>query len=232
MKFFKKILHNVKSDSIRINDDSDAIFSLTSASVLMEEKLSMKFSGIASLCIKISNGSSFKTTIEDCKCLLDVSKHEFKYQFKTIIDSYDYLWFIIIGSDPVISSDSVTNAAATISSIGDIIEENGFTQQILATIFKFKFSSQNSTLDKWSVETSQSMKKEFNEIEDKEENIKEKKDLYLIYNYKTNNFYPYLPINEMKRNTSLEMKIISILKDHVSVENDFSKWFPIKGIPF
>jgi hypothetical protein len=57
-------------------------------------------------------------------------------------------------------------------------------------------------------------------------------DLYIIYNYKTNNFYPFIPNLRKNRDMSKEMKILSILKYSVPTENDFSKWFPIKDIPF
>ena len=56
--------------------------------------------------------------------------------------------------------------------------------------------------------------------------------MYLIYNYKTNNFYPYIPNDNQQRNTTKELQTLSILKSFISVENDFSKWFPIKDIPF
>ncbi len=58
------------------------------------------------------------------------------------------------------------------------------------------------------------------------------KNLYLIYNYKTNNFYPYIPFGNYKRDTTKELQTFSILKSLISVESDFSKWFPIKDIPF
>ena len=81
------------------HDDSDAIFSLTSASVSIEEKLGLQFSGSAALCVKIIDGVIFKNTIKDCTDLLNVSKDEFKFDYKIFTDSYNYLWIIITGKN-------------------------------------------------------------------------------------------------------------------------------------
>jgi hypothetical protein len=237
------------------NDDSDAIFSLTSASLVIEEKLGLQFSGTASLCVKIINGTHFRNTIKDCTDLLNVSKEEFKFDFKIIIDSYNYLWIIINAKDLAINSDEIINVAATLSSTGDIIEENGFSEQIFSVIFKFKFLDNNSDSQKSSTDTlNLSVEKETNDrtsveegkegknqensnsnryaISTKNNNYNNNKNLFLIYNYKTNNFYPYIPLDDNQRDTSKELQVISILKSLISIENDFSKWFPIKDIPF
>ncbi len=219
MKFFKRLLNKIETDSVSDAkyDDFDAIFSLTSASILIEEKLGLQFSRTAAICIKVINGSLFKNTINDCTDLLDVSKDEFKFDYKTFTDSYDYLWIIINGKDLPTYSDIITNVATALSSAGDIIEECGFSDQILSAVFQFKFldNSNNSNIHYK------------NNI-----NYNNKKNLYLIYNYKTNNFYPYVPLNNVQRDTSKELQAISILKSVISVEGDFSKWFPIKDIPF
>jgi hypothetical protein len=106
------------------HDDSDSIFSLTSASISIEEKLGLQFSGSAALCVKIIDGTIFINTIIDCTDLLNVSKDEFKFDYKIVTDSYNYLWIIITGEELTTHSDVITNVAAGISSTGDIIEEN------------------------------------------------------------------------------------------------------------
>ncbi|MEJ7641585.1 MAG: hypothetical protein WKF36_05250 [Candidatus Nitrosocosmicus sp.] len=219
MKFFKRLLNKIETESVSNEkyDDSDAIFSLTSASLLIEEKLGLQFSRTAALCIKIINGSLFKNTINDCTTLLDVSKGEFQFDYRVFTDSYDYLWIIIDGNGLPHDSDIITNVAAALSSTGDIIEEHGFSGQILSAVFQFKFLDNRDNVDA-----------HYKKI------IKYngKRNLYLIYNYQTNNFYPYIPIGNSDRDTSKELQVISILKSLISVEDDYSKWFPIKDIPF
>ena len=219
MKFFKRLLNKIELDfdSNKHDDDSDAIFSLTSASITLEEKLDLQFSGSAALCIKEINGSFFENTIKDCKDFLDASKEEFKFRYNIFLDSYNYLWFIITSKDLTINSDTITNVAAGLSSTGDIIEENGFSDQILSAIFKFNFTNRNFFEENYAGRYI----KDYNKV----------KNLYLIYNYKTNNFYPYIP-NNSQRDTTKEMQVLSIIKNLVSAETDISKWYPIKDIPF
>ena len=227
MKFFKRLLNKIESDfdSNKHDDDSDAIFSLSSASISLEEKLNLQFSGSAALCIKKINGSIFENTIKDCNDFLDASKEEFKFRYNLYLDSYNYLWFIITTKELTPYSDIITNVAAGLSSIGDIIEENGFADQILSAIFKFNFANTNTNSleenEKKDVDHDSRYIKVYNNI----------KNLYLIYNYKTNNFYPYIPINS-QRDTTKELQVLSIIKKLVSSENDISKWYPIKDIPF
>jgi hypothetical protein len=250
LKFFRKLLDKFETgafeESNSKDDDSDAIFSLTSASLSIEEKLGLQFSGTAALCVKVINGSMFKNAIKDCTDLLNVSKNEFKFNFKIITDHYNYLWVIVNGEKTMIHSDTITNVAAALSATGDILEENGFSEQILSAIFQFKLSDNSSDLEKVESDTQgdieNSQNKGFNFTAEEENSQKSryrynnsnnnKINMYLIYNYKTNNFYPYVPLDNIRRDTSREMQIISILKSLVSVENDFSKWFPIKDMPF
>jgi hypothetical protein len=221
LKFFKRLLNKIDSDiNTKKQDDSDIIFSLTSASISIEEKMGLQFSGSAAFCVKGINGSLFQNTIKDCTDLLDVSKIEFKFNYRTFADPYDYLWFIITSSDIQTKSETITNIAAGLSSIGDIIEENGFEDQILSAIFKYNFGNRASF------------------FEDSEKKIISKnKNLYLIYNYKTNNFYPYIPLiennnNKHQRDTTSELQTLSILKNLIEVETDITRWYPIYNIPF
>jgi hypothetical protein len=221
LKFFKRLLNKIDSDiNTKKQDDSDIIFSLTSASISIEEKMGLQFSGSAAFCVKGINGSLFQSTIKDCTDLLDVSKIEFKFNYRTFADPYNYLWFIITSSDIQTKSETITNIAAGLSSIGDIIEENGFEDQILSAIFKYNFGNRVSF------------------FEDSEKKFTSKnKNLYLIYNYKTNNFYPYIPLiennnNKHQRDTTSELQTLSILKNLIEVETDITRWYPIYNIPF
>jgi|SRR5215207_4392356 len=57
---------------------------------------------------------------------------------------------------------------------------------------------------------------------------------YLIYDYKLDKFYPFVPINEQQkqRNHSEELKIMSALADEkLPFEKKMSRWYPIWNIP-
>jgi hypothetical protein len=228
LNFFKRIANIVDHNSKRL-DDSDAIFSLTSSSILLEEKLNLFFTGKASISIKSTNGTFFNETIMDCKDFLKVSKEEFKLDFKIIVDRFNYIWIIIIGRNSFSRYENITNVAGAISSIDDIIVEKGFENQLLASLFQF----------------SESLKLQEDTKEEKDMNQQSMyvtpsitlpdlpiPPVYLLYNYKENNFYPYLPLDNDHRDTSKELQIASILKSTIPFENDYLRWFPIKDIPF
>ncbi|BDC36265.1 PspA-associated protein PspAB [Candidatus Methanoliparum sp. LAM-1] len=53
---------------------------------------------------------------------------------------------------------------------------------------------------------------------------------YLIYNYKSGKFYPFAPLNN-ERDNKLEFKIKSMLKEEIPIEEDITRWYPIKNMP-
>ncbi len=206
MKFFKTLSNKIASEVATKRDDSDAIFSLASASIEIGEKLNLNFSGTAALCIKIIDGDLFKNTIKDCTDFLKVSKEEFKFESKTVTDSYGYLWFIIYGSNLMILSDVITNVAAVISSLGETIEENGFAELILSAVFLFKSLKPDLDLQKIISDSNGKKHQDFSRATDNKEidEADDKNYLYLVYNYKTNKFYPYIPLGNIARDTTRE----------------------------
>jgi hypothetical protein len=91
---------------------------------------------------------------------------------------------------------------AGISAIGDTVEERGFSNQLLVAIFEFK-------IEKRSNEVTQ----------------------YLIYNYKFNKFYPFVPFGQKTRSTEDEMKIMAAIVDEVPFEKDMTLWYPLWDLP-
>jgi len=224
LKFLKKFLDKFGSSiNSEKPDNTDALYSLTSASGSFEDKLGFKFSGSSALCIKIIDGLIFENTIKDCTDLLNVSKKEFDFDYNILTDSYGYLWIIITGRTSLISSEIISNVTTALISIGKILEENGFSNQILSAVFKYEFSNR--------IFSGFGMDRKYGYRETNSYNPV-KNLIYLIYNYKTKNFYPYLPLDVYKRDTTKELQTVSILKNFISVEPDVSKWFPIKDIPF
>ncbi len=224
MKFLKKFLDKFGSSiNSERPDNTDALYSLTSASGSFEDKLGFKFSGSSALCIKIIDGLIFENTIKDCTDLLNVSKKEFNFDYNVSTDSYGYLWIIITGRTNPVYSEIISNVTAALTSIGKILEENGFSNQILSAVFKYEFS--NRIFSSFGSDRKYGYREtnSYNPITN---------TIYLIYNYKTQNFYPYLPLDAYKRDTTKELQTISIIKNFISVEPDVSKWFPIKDIPF
>jgi hypothetical protein len=190
LRFFGKFIkkkYNSKTDS-------DVLFSLSSAYLTIESKMGLKNSGRGALSLKSISGMYFNEMKDDIKRFLDISKTDFELTYRTVTDSYGYLWVILEGK-------RMEDLLAGISAVGDTVDEKGFSNQLLAAIFEF-------TDDR---------------------NRKE----YLVYNYKRNRFYPFVPLDNGKksRNTEEEMKIMATIGDEVPLERDMTLWYPLWDLP-
>src|ERR671923_889329 len=54
---------------------------------------------------------------------------------------------------------------------------------------------------------------------------------YLIYNYKSNKFYPFVPLGQKTRNTEDEMTIMAVIADDVPFQRDMTLWYPLWDLP-
>lgn len=196
MSFFSRLWKRSSgNNSNKIEADFDAINSLSSAYIALETKLLLKSTGRTAVCIKRANTPQFNEMKQEIEKFLEATKADFELTFRTVVDPYDYLWIIIL-------SKTIEDDVAAITSIGDTIEEKGFSDRLLASVFELNNGTTNE---------------------------------YLIYNYKLDKFYPFVPINEQQkqRNHSEELKIMSALADEKKLpfEKEMSKWYPIWNIP-
>ena len=195
MRFFHGLWKHSGNTAKKIQADFDAINSLSSAYVALETKLNLTSTGRTAVCIKRASAQKFNEMKQEIEKFLKASKADFDLSFHAVVDPYDYLWIVIL-------SKTIEDNVAVITAIGDTIDQKGFSDRLLASVFEFN----NGTL-----------------IE------------YLIYNYKIDKFYPFVPINEQQkqRNHSEEIKIMSALIDEKKLpfEKDMSRWYPIWNIP-
>lgn len=195
MSFFSRLWKRSSNTSKKIEADFDAINSLSSAYITLETKLSLKSTGRTAVCIKRTNIPQFNEMKQEIEKFLEASKADFELTFRTVVDPYDYLWIIIL-------SKTIEDNVAAITSIGDTIEEKGFSDRLLASVFELNNGTTNE---------------------------------YLIYNYKLDKFYPFVPINEQQkqRDHGEELEIMSALADEKKLpfEKEMSCWYPIWNTP-
>jgi hypothetical protein len=194
LKFFSRF----KKNPITLKTNSDAIFSLSSAYITLEAKLGLKNTGRCAMCIKVVDGMYFADMKEDIQRFLDASKTDFELGYRTLTDSYGYLWVIIEGKH-------MEDILAGVTAVGDMVKEKGFSDKLLAAIFEFSSNIDNDN--------------NINSIQ------------YLIYNYKRNNFYPFIPTGQKNRDTEQEMKILSAVEQEVKFEKDMTFWYPMWDLP-
>jgi hypothetical protein len=209
-------LHKDESESDRIRNsyiDSEAISSLSSAYIKLENNLGLKSTGRCGICVKKMDIDSFEEMKQYIDNFLtvasDKNKNEFDITFRSLVDEYGYLWFIIVGK-------LLEDIVAAINAIGDTIHEKGFSVQLLANIFEFTTGYGS---------------------EGKNSNINNDEQ-YLIYNYKLDKFYPFVPIGSespegtKRRNHEQEKKIMNEISGEIKFEKDMSLWYPIWNLPF
>lgn len=191
MNFFRRF----KKNRIGSKASSDAIFSLSSGYITLETKLGLKNTGRSAVSIKVVDGMYFSDMKEDIQRFLDASKTDFGLRYRTVSDSYGYLWVIIEGKH-------MEDILAGVTAVGDTVEEKGFSDKLLAAIFEFRSNMDNN------------------------DSIQ-----YLIYNYRRNNFYPFIPTGQKNRDTEQEMKILSAVEQEVRFEKDMAFWYPMWDLP-
>ena len=232
MTFFKNILSNLKgkpepkpdksesnNSSTNISNsfiDSEAIESLSRASIKLDEKFGIKSSGKCGICTKAVEIDEFKKMKEFIDNFLSIAttnkeKSGINISYRSLIDEYGYLWFVLEGT-------ALEDLISSISSIGDTIHEKGFSKQLLATVFEFTSGYQNDNIKNNGVGSTRQ---------------------YLIYNDKINKFYPFVPLNDnssdtisKNRNHDQEIKLMEELSTEIAFEKDLSKWYPLWNIPF
>jgi hypothetical protein len=192
VSFFRRLRETIGID-MKAKTDSDAVSSLSSAYIALKTKLNLRSSGRSAICIKKVDHERFNEMKEEIERFLDASQIAFELTYRTIVDPYNYLWIILVGK-------TLEDIVAAIMSISDMVEQKGFSDRLLASVFNFDDGGFTH---------------------------------YLIYSYRLDKFYPFVPISEQKktRNHSEELKIMSAMGNEVPFEKEMSKWYPIWNIP-
>jgi hypothetical protein len=192
LNLFEKVRKDLSRHN-KLKTDSDIIFTLSSSYLLLETKLGLKSTGKAAVGIKSIDGMLFSEMLEDINRLLDMFKSEFNLNHHTSTDSYGYYWIIL-------ENMKIEDILATVSAIGDSVDEKGFSSQLLAAVFEFSNGTNKQ---------------------------------YLIYNYRRNKFYPFVPAMQQKTvQIEDQMKMMSVMADQIPFEKDTTVWYPIWDLPF
>ncbi|HET6780088.1 MAG TPA: hypothetical protein VFH09_02865 [Nitrososphaera sp.] len=133
---------------------------------------------------------------EDIRRFLGSLQPEFELTWRTVTDSYGYMWIVLEGK-------RIEDLLAGLTAVGDIVEERGFSDQLLAAVFEFS----------------------------NERGVGEARCQYLVYNYRRNNFFPFVPTGEKTRDTEQEMKLMATIAEEIPFEKDMALWYPIWNLP-
>ena len=149
--------------------------------------------GRCALTFKAVSGTFFYEMEQDINRFLGSLQPEFDLTFRTVTDSYGYIWIVFEGK-------SIEDLLAGLTATGDIVEERGFSDQLLAAVIEFANERQGG-------------------------------QQYLIYNYRRNNFYPFVPTGHKTRDIEQEMKMMSAVGEEMLFEKDMTLWYPLWDLP-
>jgi hypothetical protein len=175
------------------------LFSLSSAYVTLEVKLGLKVTGRCALTFKRVSGTFFYQMEQDIRQFLDNLKPEFDLTWRISTDAYGYMWIVFEGK-------RIEDLLAGLTTVSDIVEEKGFSDQLLAAVFEFSSDRE--------VGTGRGASQQ-----------------YLIYNYKRNNFYPFVPVGQKTIDAEQQMKIMATIAEEIPFERDMTLWYPLWDIP-
>jgi hypothetical protein len=196
VSFFKRIRDNINNRKRLPKADSEILFSISSAHITLKVKLGLKVTGRCALTFKTASGTFFYEMEEDIRRFLGSLHPEFEITWRTVTDSYGYIWIVLEGK-------RIEDLLAGLTAVGDIVEERGFSDQLLAAVFEF--SSERGEGDA--------------------------RYQYLVYNYRRNNFFPFVPTGQKTRDTEQELKLMATIAEEVPFEKDMSLWYPLWNLP-
>jgi hypothetical protein len=207
--------------------DNKAISALSTAYVKLDNKLGLKSTGRCGILVKnvdIPEFSGMKQYIDNfLSNVSDKQKIGWDFSYQSIVDDYGYLWFMLKGK-------AIEDIAVAINAIGDTIHEKGYSRQLLAAIFEFT-SGYNMDGNRPGMDNINTA-------------VNNNKNQYLIYNYKIDKFYPFVPLlssadiagkdlrKKSARNYEQELKIMEQIKDELPLEKEVNLWYPIWNMPF
>lgn len=135
--------------------------------------------------------------------------YELQQELKTFLDSirpeFDINYKMTTDSYGymwvILDGQKVEDLVAGANSVSDTIVEKGFGKELLAAAFEFRSDRAAGAAQ------------------------------YLVFTYKRNKFYPFVPTGKDKRDTEAEMKIMATIGDEVPFEKDIGLWYPLWDIP-
>ena len=106
----------------------------------------------------------------------------------------------------IVSSNDFEELVTKVHMVNTTVSDSGWGPQLLCSVFSFKGD--------------QSSLQNPNDV-----------IFYLIYLYKRGTFYPFVPKGAETRDNAKELHIKTVLEEDLPLEQDYSRWFPLWGIP-
>jgi hypothetical protein len=174
-----------------IKSSLDQLFGLSTAELTLETEFGLKTTGGAAISFRPVSTGQFAQLEAEIDALLKASTKDSPLSWRSFKDPYGYEWIIL-------QAEEFANLVATVHMVSRELQDSGFGEQLLASVFQFRDSRRN---------------------------------VYWIYNYKRGAFYPFVPAGGQTRDNAFELRLSTIMRGELNIEQDLTKWYALWGIP-
>jgi hypothetical protein len=172
----------------------DRLFALTTAQTTLSVSLGYEPSRRAGVCFKPVEAAAFTELRRDLDQLLDLSGKTTGTTVRQEDDEYGFHWVVL-------EDDSFEDLVATTHLVNQTIEESGFSEQLLCSVFGFRPAAGDGGI------------------------------VNFVYAYKRGTFYPFVPRGEKERDTATELRLKAALERELPIEPELERWYPVWGAP-
>jgi PspAB-like protein len=109
----------------------ERLFALTTAAVTLDTELGLRTAGAAGICFKPLSAGDFVRAENDLQQLLDGIAADSGSKLERREDKFGFTWIVVRDAQ-------LEDQAATIHTVAQGLEEQGFGPQLLAAVFKFE----------------------------------------------------------------------------------------------
>jgi hypothetical protein len=188
-----------ESDATRPGDPED-LFQLTGASVTMEADLGYPPMLVAGLCFSAMDATDFRDAIRDVEAVLEGDG------FSDVrVDGHGYTW-------AVAEREEFESLVTDLYVAADTLEERGYGNRVLAAVFAFESESGDGADGDTDADSDTDAGRE---------------RVYWVYSFRRGSFYPFAPRAGNERDSTLEVKLQSVLDGELDVEDDTAYWYPL-----
>lgn len=111
----------------------DALFALSTANITLETEFDLKATGGAAISFRAVSSGDFAQLQREMNDLLKASAKDSPLTWRSFDDEYGYHWIVL-------RAEEFSNLVATVHMINRELEDSGYGERLLATVFQFKSS--------------------------------------------------------------------------------------------
>jgi hypothetical protein len=113
-----------------IKSKLDNLFGLSTAELTLQTEFDLKSTNAAAISFRPVSGGAFSQLQRDIGDLLKTSSSDSPLRWRSYTDSYGYQWIIL-------QAEEFENLVATIHMISLELQDSGYGEQLLASVFQF-----------------------------------------------------------------------------------------------